>query len=740
MENIERTKSVLYSLYSRALGKLDLVQEPKGYDSDTRSYERNKDSRGILIKTKISLEFFGAGATYLTTIFRSFGISEKVLLTKYVRDTLSLSESWKFRYIQELDLGEWDEVSRQSNVTVDAIEGSLFSDIDNRKSDKYDILNNESADGVDIGALKTNRFIPQPRGIFLESYWDGVKSGYRLNSASIHEGQTASGRTIPFTEVYLSDKDNMQTPFNSADSSQALRHTLSADIGSNQNLGDFFYWRSDIRRTIRVKLDLEFSITSNDVDDIFLVDFGVDFRKSEKVGEFDQLKELEILSNFDPRSEVGVQKSLSFDEEITLEIGESLGFLFSSLITVDTQWFDDKGHLFSYISITQARLVVEDTTSYEVTESRCLKPFDLFERLVAKITGKNGLFKSTIFDVGGEYEKMVLDNGFWARGFPDVLIDSNGDERRIQFNTSFKEAYEAYNYLEPLAWFIEIVGDQEVVRMEKATYTMKNFIGLSLSAVDDIKSKSSKIDFFSRVIIGHKKSLEFDDINGLEEPNGRSEFNTHIKRNDSEYSIESEYRFDAVPYELTRRKNYLNFPKEDTKWDSDIWIHDAKVDNTGLFTHNLWPDRFDSAPTGIFDPDTAWNLWLTPMNRLYYGHGYSVIRGLYHFRNAKIRFRSSNANQNLKTIFNGIELHEGGNITIGDIENPLIEAEIPSLSFKMTQEIEDTLTGFTEIDGELVPNFFGLIEYLEKGDLRYGRLTKLDGDKESNLIMQKARL
>ena len=246
--------------------------------------------------------------------------------------------------------------------------------------------------------------------------------------------------------------------------------------------------------------------------------------------------------------------------------------------------------------------------------------------------------------------------------------------------------------------------------------------------------------FFSNIEIGHNKSLEYDDANGIEEANGRSQLTTHIKRSESKYSIISPFRFDPIGYEITRRKYHYAFPKTDTERDSHIWMHDTKVDAQGIHTHNLWADRFDSAPTGIFDPETAWNLWLSPMNRLFYGHGYSIKRGLYHFRDAKIRFASSNANQNLRTIISGFELHEGGNITISDIEKPRIEATTSNLTFKMTQEIEDTLLGFTEIDGELVPNYFGLIEYLEKGDLRYGRLTKLNGEDESKLIMQKARL
>ncbi len=732
-ENIERTKSVRYSLFSSALGELVLDQEPRGYNDDTRSYQRIKGSRAILTKTKISLEFFSKGAAYLTTIFRSFGISEKVLLTKYVKDTTSLSESWKFRYVQKVDMGKFDVISKQGNVTVDATDGDLYSDINNRKSDKYDIINTESADGKNIGNLVTKRFVPQPRGIFTDSLLrENEKIDYRVSSNTT-TGQSSRVRTIPNKIVYNTIED-VKEAWLGDDSYNDKVHVAQGNFIDPSNI---FFYQAEKDTTLQIKMQLTFTITEFEQSGASNKRLLVLYQTAQVNNDLEDvlMSSEDLLEITDPDTKVGQEFSTpSFDREIFVPTGGSLAFVLNTRADLSN------GFVGVHLNVTKSVISVEDKTPYGISEGKCIKFFDLFERLVAKITGENGRFKSTVFGVGGEYENMVVDNGFFARGFPDVFLDDNDVEKRIQFNTSFQDAFNSGNYLEPLAWFIDIEGSREIVRIEKATYTMKNFIGLSLTAVDNIQSKASKPDFFSKVILGHKKNVEYEQVNGLEEPNGKSEFNTHITEGNSTYSVVSEYRTDPTGYELTRREQFSVSSRKDTKYDEDIWMHDTKVDAEGIHTHNLWADRFDSSPTGIFDPETAWNLWLSPMNRLFYGHGYSVIRGLYHFSSAKIRFASSNANQNLRTIIGGVELHEGGNITIDDIENPRIEAEIPSVTFKMTQKIEDTLTGFTEIDGELVPNFFGLIEYLEKGDLRYGRLTKLDGDKESKLIMQKARL
>jgi hypothetical protein len=647
-------------------------------------------------------------------------------------------------------MGTYKQISRTGNVTIKATEGGLATDIESRKSDKYDLINQESADGDNIGVIKTQTFIPQPRGVFKESLLEDSQTGYRVNSRRIENGKEETSRTIPLKTIYNDDKENITDVANSSETVNSQKHNKNYDIGTSQPINDNFFFRADIGKRIDIKLDLSFKVERVDQDHAKDKEHFVEIRRINHVGANDELTSREVIfSAGNPQDDIGVLRNVNIERTYDLIEGESLAIVFLTRTNINAPIFKT-GNLDVYFTVLDSKLVVTDIEPYVSTTSRCIKPIDLFERIVAKITGKNDLVVSSIFGVGGEYEYMVCDNGFWARGFPDSYIDSDEVERTIQFNTSFKDAFQSFNYLEPLVWFIDIIANKQVVRIETAKYTMQNFIGVVLPEVDNIEHQSSKPDYFSSVSIGHKQTLDYEEINGLDEPNGKSDFNTHITLNESKYIINSTFRFDPVGYELIRRIQFVDKPKEDTTRDSHIWIHDGKVSgsrrnlNTGLgediVTHNLWTDRFDSAPTGIFDPDTAWNLWLSPMNRLFYGHGYSIKRGLYHFTNKKVRFSSSNANENLKTIFNGVTLSENGNITVGDIEKPRVEANKTILTFKMTQAIENQLQGFTEINNILVPNYFGLIEYEENGETMYGRLNKLDSKDESKLIMQNARL
>ena len=748
MENIERVNSVQYELYSQTFGVL-VIQEPKNWNNDTESFERDNNSRGITSKIDIDLEFFGNAADYITNVYNTLGVQEKVILTKYEKSRTTLSEEWTIKYIQELDLGNYKVISRTGNVTVSSREGGLFSDIKNRESDKYDLLDNLSADEVDLGNLKTEVFQPLGKKLFSESKLEDNQIGYRVNGYRFGRTGSVTGKTvrsIPLNVSYTSNAKDINNPFNSASSNNStIPHSESYDIGSNQAIGDLFFYQAE-QDNIRLKLNLNliYRITKVQTQRCSAVDFAVTLFKTTKNGAFDELSETFVIENFNPDNQLNIERNISnYEKTISLNTGDSLGFMFTTVMSYPGNLFAKTGFMDVYADVLKSELIVEDTTAYEedVTISKCIKPLVFFDRIVAKITGKNGLVKSIIFEQGGEYENIVLDNGLWARGFPDNYKDSSDEEQKIQLVSSFKEAFESFNYLEPLCWFTEIIGSTEYLRIEKASYTQQNFIGIQLGSVDKIEYESSAVDYFSKVEIGQKNSLEYEGLNGLDETNGKSEFSTFITNNKpSIYAVNSDFRTDATGYELTRRLPFLLYPKEDTKRDDHIWMHDAKVLPSGVITHKTWQDRFDTKPIGVYDADTCWNLWLSPINRLYYGHSYSVQRGLYHYPNKKITFNSSNANQNLVTQNNGRILPESGSLTISSLPNARVEATKINFTFKMTQTIDKMFKGRTDLNGKDVLNYFGLIEYIENGVKKYGRLVKLESSEEAKITLIKARL
>jgi len=744
MDNLERIRSVQYELFSQKFGNL-IIQEPKGWSSDTESFKRDADSRGITSKIDVDLEFFGNASKYLRDVYNTLGIEERVVLTKYEKNKFSLSEEWAIKYVQELDLTTYKIISRTGNVSVNAREGGLFSDIKIRESDEYDLLDNLSADEIDLGLLKTQVFQPLGRKLFVESKLEGGYTGYRINGfphKAVSGTNDETSRPIPLEVVYNSNPKDLVNPFNSDISSNLTTpHTLSYEIGEELQSSDLFFFRAEQDISLSLKLDLKYKITQIQKLRSEIQDFSVNLIKTNKVVESDLIKSVTTLMTFTDFT-LNVDKIYDDVFDVTLLKDESLALVFTFKSSYDGG--GSRGFVNFYLNVLKSILVVQDKTKYEddVTISRCIKPLEFFNRLIAKITGKNGLVKSSIFENGGEYEFTVIDNGLFARGFPDSYPNGNEQEQRIQLKSSFKNAFESFNYLEPLCWYTEFIGNKEYIRIEKATYTQQNFIGIKLGNVDNIEYESSKMDYFSKIEIGHDKSLDYEEINGLDETNGKSEFSTFVTKNISAYSVLSKFRTDSVGYELTRRLPFKLYPKEDSKRDSDIWIHDAYSLPSGVITHKKWDyeGRFTSKPIGIYDPNSAWNLWLSPMNRLYYGHSYSVKRGLYHYGNKRIRFNSSNANQNLITEKNGLVLSESGSIKISDIPKARVEATMINFNFNMNQSIENMFKGTTKIEGVNIKNYFGLIEYIERGVKKYGRLVTLESSDEAKITLIKARL
>ncbi len=749
-DNVERIINSYYTLYSKSLG-LKRVQEPKGSDNDFKGYFRDSNSRGIQTKISIDLEFFGNGADYIETIYNVYGVSEKVILTKHKRNLLSLSESFEIEYIQKLDFNTYDRTEKNKGVKIKCIQGGLYDIIKNKEDEDYDLINNLSSDNTDIGELKTVQFQPKGRDIFIESFLEsGHIPEYRLNSQRFSRLSSEIGktvRTVPMTVVYNSDEEDVSNPSFSQDIYNEDVHSLAYDIGSDQDSRNLFFYEAEHDKIIYLRLELDFRITEIRSRVSTPTYFSVSLFNTEKnEQEQDELKsKVSIFQTSSPQSIVGINQSIdtiNMAQIVYVDVKKrgSLGIVFTSEMSYQGGITAPRGETDFFIEINKCKLTVRDYTNYTqyASISRAIKPYDFFDRIIAKITGKTGLLKSSIFETGGEYENILIDNGLWARGFPNTYQDSSDNPTSIQMPISYKNAYKSFNYLEPLTWFIENMGNREYVRIEKATYTMQNFIGLDLGSVDEIKTQSSKPDYISRIEIGQERDLDYDETEGIEEYNGKSIFGTFIE-NDSEYKVLTKIRTDAIGYELTRRVDFTNNPKKSTKRDNHLWMHDTKNVN-GIYTHRLWMDIFDSEPKGVYEPESAWNLFLSPMNRLFYGHSYSVKRGLYHFPEKYITFSSSNSNQNLVTVKDGIELKESGSIKISDIDNHRVKATKKTLSFKMTQEIQNQLDGFTSVEGINVPNYYGLVRFLQNNTPIYGRIIKINNKEKGSLEIIKANI
>jgi len=727
-------------LYSKQLGR-KVIQEPEGWNEDFLSFERDKDSKDVRRKIEVDLSFYGSGSEYLSNLYYIHGIYPVCLILKYEIAEYGVDEKWELSYVQRLDLTTFKIDRGNNGIKLKAYEGGLADLIKNRYDDKVDILGEYSLDGDYIGEMKTHKFQPVERKIFLKSLLEGERDRYRIGTGYWDsEFGIYSGRPVPFEIVYKSDASGdiqiptlaMEVYDEGRDRGAPSDPVIGLEVGSDLPL----FFEAEEFKTLVLNVNIDFKIV--EFEERFVVGdslFSIRYMKSKRNQDnIQELVEFEDLIVVNLKDNIGVENSVdNWTKTVELEEGESISIIYSTRVSINSTLFKN-GYANTFVN-SKASISITDTTAYAPATGRCIKPIDLFDRLVAMITGQTGLVKSDTFGIGGDFEFKVVNNGFFARGFPYTYDDENGEVIKIQFNTSFKEAFEAFSGITPMCWVAEKVGSKEMLRIEPDTFTTQNFVGVRLPNVNDIEEKCSSNDQFSKIELGHEGSLDYEEVNGLDEPNGKSIFATHLGKSvNRAYSKLSKYRYDAQGYELIRRVTFDNFPFQDTDRDEDIWIHDGKY-FSGLITHRLWQDDFEAPPKGINFPDTAWNLRHSPLNLLVNGHGHSVRRSLYHDPQRSIRFASSNANQNLITFADGKVLQESGQFRIGELRKQRIKADKVKMKLKLTPEVVDQLEG---VNGVGVRNIFGLIEYLEGGIKKYGRIVKLTSGENSKLELFKA--
>ena len=742
MDNVERVKTVYFELYSKELSREE-IEEPKGWNEDFLAFKKDKKSKDIRKEVEIDLEFYGRASNYLRTLYYNYGVATSCFLIKYEISTTGIEESWDLAYVQRIDLSTFDIENETGKVQVKAYEGGLYDLIENRFDDEMDLMDDFSLDGEYIGPIKTHPFQASERKIFLKSLLQGdfnryrIGTGYWKNQWAIH-----SARPIPFEIIYKSDAaGDIQVPIlvDPMHNEGRSRHApLDPVIDFPVEIDLPFFFEAEESKMLKIELQGTFQITEFEERHAAHVDkFYVRYVKSyrgldglQKQGQFINIKEIDISSN------VGSIIEVNWSGDIQLEEGESISLVYATEIGIDRpNIFAESGYANVWVNSDMA-ITVEDVTIYPPRVAEAIKPIDWFDRIVAKITGKTGLVKSEAFGPGGDMEYMVLNNGFMARGFPHKYLNEKGEEIAFQINTSFKDAMDSFSGITPMAWLTQKEGNKEIVRVEPEIYTLGNFIGVRFESVDDVREKSSKNDLFSKIVLGHEGDLNYEEVNGLNEPNGKSNFATHLGvAVNNTYSKISKYRYDPMGYELIRRISFDKFPHQDTPRDEDIWIIDGKLQG-GIIVNRHWTDDFAAMPQGIFDPDSAWNLRFSPMNLLLRGHGYAVRRCLHHNTNNLIRFAGSNANQNLITFpEENFTLKESGEIIIHKLPKQRIKADIVTMTVKVTPEIRKQLEGVNE-NG--VKNVFGLVEYVEDGVKKYGRIVKINPGESSKLELIKA--
>lgn len=731
MSNFNQTFNdrVKYVLSCDSDGFDDLVVvEPIGWNNDDKEFARNEEYHGIVAKFSNNLKFIEDGADYINYARAILGINAPLKLTKYIKHPQT--DKWTRDYWGYLDMSTWSEEDNQVSIKFNS--GGLEELIKAREGEEVEIDRLETIDGKPLPELQVNQFAQDGRRIFLKSKWE---DNTFVNDVSFgvysDDGNTRS--------------KSMGFPLNNSVNSHEQAQSVIAEAYGSENRGStgmMILANFDRTRNLTVKgrdiklkpfiydgytpgIGTEWSWAFFKVC-LTIYENGIDYDVKERIPllHFGNGTNDDALI-YNPNV-INIHDNLlsipDFDKEITVNQGESVAI--ELFIKADLKnYVAQRARFYVRVSETQGNVFVEEDSFFEPSRNKFVFVHDLIDRLCSICANKQNVFKSNFFgrtEIGylenGYGAHVGLTHGFWIRGFDKLPEPTEQNPNLFKpLTTSLKDSVDSCSAVFNVGLGIEEINKRERVRLEHMSYFYNNNVTIKLpNVVKKIKRYEAVKHYFSSIEIGYEAGGDYSEAQGLDEPNGKSKFTTVISKIKENFIKISKYRADSYGKEFARRKPKSLFDSLDTQYDKDIWFLDLKKGVTDIFLERKWQDDFQEVPTGVFAPETAINLRLSPFNNLL-RHGWVIAAGLAKYPTDYVRYGSSTANSQLKTRLIGGNLYaENGNIINSELGTPRFIPEWVEFEHECDFEVMQMVQGTTIIQGNEIPNFYGTVEYMIK--------------------------
>lgn len=720
----EYSDRVRYFLSSRTFGTIQ-IQDPIGWDEDEKEFTRNKDEHGVFTTLSNSLRFTKKAKEFIELVYATEGINADLLLYKESKN--SITDLWERAYEGTLDLSTREIENNQIAAKFNT--GGLQSILKNRESEDVEIDRTDTLDGGYVGPLNPVKIKLNGRRIFLESTWNAAPMTYHKKLyIESKDGNTRSvTNTLPF-DIFKKSQEQANSTYDGLDGNET-----SGEVTM------MLLFNVDRTRTFKVNThNISFNcygLHNSSVDwghvNLHLVKYKNGSNLQRDHGAVYPLWSFEFNGKTElPSGNINVNNA-SF--EITLQQGESLGI--EVLLKADFDWsLGSLGATYRrdfFYKLNTGNITITEDSEFNPTYAQAIKPFELANRLVQILTGRKNAVKSEILQ-SGIWQNLMITHGFWIRGFSrelDLTLDE--DSRKYKpLTTSFKDFITSLAAVCDIGVGIEKVGAREYVVIEDLKYFYNRNTTIKLPfQIKNVKRTTDASLFYKSIEIGYEKGGEYEEAMGLDEYNVRNSYTTCIHRVDNKYTKLSKYRADTYGIEFARRKPFADYSTEDTNYDQDIFFVDCEnlpkrevVDGrtTSIYYPRLWNYDFNQLPRGVFSPETAYNLRITPFNSLL-RHGWNISSGLDKYPNDKVKYASSKGNSNLITLHK-----ENGTIFNSQLERARYEPETIEFDHVCTDELIKLLDNNSNIFSANIRNVYGLIEFKnEEGQLEKGYLLSL---------------
>lgn len=714
----DRTK---YILTSEEFGDLNTI-EPIGWNEDEKELKRSDDLFGVFTNLSNNLKFVGDAYNYISSIYDLAGIEADIILTKYERN--GYTDEWEVSYRGYLDLTTY--TLEDNKLSVKFNESGFYKKIQNRKSVQFEMQRIDTADGDALPDMRVDRIALPLRKIQLVN--SAVKGDKRTNDTELLN----SVKSIYFTPT-TKDMIASSPSFSTVDNI-TVRESYGFDASNAFYINAKGTIKARFSFTMRgwvAQSNLSWSQGQRVTMELQLIKFL-------NVTNYTQQEVLYTFETWDTTTDRNYWLDFTLPEtQITLTNGQGLALAIKTtkLSGADSNTFySTTFEKYDMLWIEDSEFIESPYANYKI-----LLPFETAERLIAIMTGRLGALHSTFlgrtdidYEQDGKGALCGITSGFWVRGFETIGVD-----KTYHLTTSFDDFMKSFIAVYNIGMGLEYSRGSERVVIEELEYFFGQEISIVIpEQVSKVKRNIADKLHFASLEFGYDFDGNYEEATGLDEYNIKNTYTTCITKTDNKYDKISKYRADSYGIEFARRKPATKFGTEDTRYDKDNFLVDMKRSLTEVFETRLWDDDLKVLPTGVYSPETAYNLKLSPMNNLI-RHSWYLKAGLEKYLDKFIRYSSTDGNSSLVTEPNELSfvLQENGTIQNNLLARSLINPIWIEFEYPLDRDLAMQVFGKT--NGK--QNYYGLVQFInEKNEIEFGYLWDLKPNKEGKWKLLKA--
>ncbi|MDY8137558.1 hypothetical protein [Aquimarina sp. 2201CG5-10] len=729
---------VRYKLISEEYGELVLSNDPISNDGGAlnwfdipRTIERGRNVLSFMTTYIEQLTFIKEGASYLRRYFDQYAPNGRIFLEVAIRNPIT--DIFEVDFIEDINMQEFEDVDEK--VTVKIISGGLQEQIDAQLNEKYELdrttfkdgefTTPTDIDGNEISDLEYQTLALPGRRLFNRSFLENKESFTHIAESEPALGINTTNFISDHNIIYESD-DSVHSVIG-FDGIEGGRKVLFNGNWLLTN-GQFFYGPSDRTRTLKITftaIDPTVSFGTNS-SGRSLTHYLV-IAKEGNPGEYAGFTQDHIvIKQFN-----GSESNFSFKEEIIVNLKKDEVLAFVTNLSAQAN-----GPSTYSVNKKSIKIFIEEDSEFPATTNNCLRFKDAIDRITEIITGKKGLVISDFF-TNGIFKDLVIAGGKMIRNIPKLNEDQEPLDKLESLTISLKDLMTIDGYLAS-GYGVEKTDFGDRVVVEDLRYFFQNVITIDLGEVYDYKETLNKDYLWGGAEFGNDKAGEYEEQFGLFETNAKNAYGFPTTKVEEIFDGISKLRSDLIAVEFLRRKNIEIAPTEDTPYDKENFIFDSKIINN-VYTPRVWQDDLESKPTKLYDPDSAGNFRLSPLQSML-RWSWFFGSSLYKYPEDYVRYKSSTGYSGMITKYpDKPERSEDGNIQIKEFDTPRISSKSIECSTKLTYNLRKQILGSTTIKGRKVPNVYCLARYTYKNkEAQYGWILKAELTRQANFKLIKA--